>query len=90
MTIEEINAAALKATLEGDFETLEAMVIERQRAIEELIKGEPSEEKASRIRNAINAGEFLQRDLREIRMRIGSLQRFNLPGSTFRSIGLSA
>lgn len=74
MTIEETTAAALRASTAGDLEALQAALQERAVAIRELLCEPPSEKLAARIRNAIDGGEYIQRDVRAIQQRIAYLR----------------
>ncbi len=74
MTIEEANAAALRASMAGDLEGLRRAIEDRAPAIRDLLREEPSEALASRIRCAIEAGDFIAKDLRVIQGRIAHLR----------------
>ena len=74
MTIEEANAAALRASMAGDLAALKQALAARSDAIRELVAAEPSEALASRIRCAIEAGNFLAQDLRGIHGRLTQLR----------------
>ena len=74
MTLEEANAAALLASMSGDLEALGIALRERGEAIRELLGSAPSEELISRVRNAIGAGEFVDRDLRGVKGRVAVLR----------------
>ncbi len=70
MTIEQANAAALKASREGDLGALKLALQDRRGAIKELLQSAPSVELAARVRNAISAGEFVKEDMRGIKASI--------------------
>ena len=74
MTLEEANAAALVASMSGDLQGLEIALRERGAAIRELLESAPSEQVIARVRNAIGAGEFVDRDLRGLKGRIVALR----------------
>ncbi|MBZ5602915.1 MAG: hypothetical protein LAO79_11465 [Acidobacteriia bacterium] len=74
MTIEEVNAASLRASMAGDLDALKRTLQDRAGAIRELLQTEPSEALAARIRGAIEAGEFVAQDLRGICGRIAQLR----------------
>ena len=74
MTIEEANAAALRASMAGDLAALKQALATRSEAIRELVADAPSEALASRIRCAIEAGNFLTHDLRGIHGRLTQLR----------------
>ena len=74
MTIEQANAAAVAASTAGDLDALEQALSDRAEAIRELLESPPSEELASRLRSAIGAGEFIERDLRALQGRIAQLR----------------
>jgi hypothetical protein len=74
MTIEEINAVALDASIAGDLETLKAALNHRAAAIEELLRNQPAQE---RILNAIRAGQVIAQHLHALR---ASMSRIDLLG----------
>jgi divalent metal cation (Fe/Co/Zn/Cd) transporter len=81
MTIEQANAAALQASMTGDLEALHRALAERREAIRELAGGEASPELLSRVRSAIGAGEFIAKDLGDLKERLaGSAARVDLQG----------
>ena len=81
MSIEQANAAALKASMAGDLEALKRALAERAAAIAELLREEPSGKLLSRVRNAINAGDFIGQDLRALKGRMAEgAPHFDLQG----------
>jgi hypothetical protein len=70
MTMEEANARALAASMSGEIKALTCALADRAEALNELLQSEPSEQLAVRIRNAIAAGEFIERDLHALKGRI--------------------
>ena len=63
MTIEQINAMAIKASAEGDMDALEAALKVRERAIRDLIAGPPSKQLLERVQDAITAGDSVKANL---------------------------
>jgi hypothetical protein len=69
MTIEEANARALIASMSGDLDALKEALDTRRDVIRELVQSEPTHQLASRLRNAIGAGNFIGEDLRALQRR---------------------